>query len=59
MFVVGAEGDNRLHAFNGETGEPLAAPPETMSGLRHLQTLIVAEDRVYVAGDGAVAAFAW
>jgi hypothetical protein len=35
LWMVGAEGDNHLHAFRGDTGEPLfnAGPP--MSGLRH------------------------
>ncbi len=57
VWVVGAEGDDRLHAFRGDTGEPLASPLETMRGLRHFQTLIAGEDRLYVAADGAVYAF--
>ena len=57
VWVVGAEGDDRLHAFRGDTGEPLASPPETMRGLHHFQTLIAGEDRLYVAADGAVYAF--
>ncbi len=57
VFIVGAEGDNRLHAFKGETGELLASPPDQMHGLHHFQTLIATEDRLYVAGDGTVYAF--
>ena len=59
VFIVGAEGDNRLHAFRGDTGEPLASPPEHMRGLHHFQTLIATDDRLYVAADGTVYAFAF
>jgi outer membrane protein assembly factor BamB len=59
VFVVGGDGDNRLHAFRADNGEPLATPPETMRGLHHLQTLIAAKDRLYVAADDTVYAFAF
>ncbi len=59
VWVVGAEGDNRLHAFRGESGEPLVSPPETLRGLHHFQTLIASDDRLYVAADGAIYAFAF
>ena len=62
VWVVGAEGDNRLHGYRGDTGEPVFAgggPDEAMTGLHHFQTLIVAGDRLYVAGDGRVYAFAF
>jgi hypothetical protein len=60
VWVLGAEGDNRLHGFRGDTGEPLVtAPAQPMSGLRHLQTLIATQDRLYVAADGTVYAFAF
>jgi PQQ-like domain len=58
IWLVGAEGDNRLHAFNGETGEPLVGERgEAMAGLHRFQTLIATKDRLYVAGDGRVYAF--
>ncbi len=57
VLVVGAEGDNRLHAFRADDGEPLATPPGTMRGLHHFQTLIAAEDRLYVAANGTIYAF--
>ena len=58
VWVVGAEGDNRLHAFKGETGEPLAGERgEAMTGLHRFQTLIATKDRLYVAADGRVYAF--
>jgi outer membrane protein assembly factor BamB len=59
VFIVGAEGDNMLHAFNGETGQKLVASPEAMQGLHHFQTLIATENRLYVAADGTVYAFAY
>jgi outer membrane protein assembly factor BamB len=60
VWIVGAEGDNRLHGFKGDTGEPLftgGGSAEQMAGLHHFQTLIAAEDRLYVAADGKVYAF--
>ena len=60
VWIVGAEGDNRLHGYRGDTGEPIFAgggSNEAMSGLHHFQTLIVARDRLYVAGDSRVYAF--
>lgn len=59
VFIVGAEGDNRLHAFEGDNGQPLASPNEAMRGLHHFQTLIASDDRLYVAADGTVYAFAF
>jgi outer membrane protein assembly factor BamB len=56
VWILGAEGDNRLHAFRGDTGEVLFIGP-TLSGLRHFQTLIATEDRIYIAADGTVYAF--
>jgi hypothetical protein len=57
VWILGAEGDNRLHAFRGDTGEVLftSAP---LAGLRHFQTLIAADDRLYVGADGRLYAFA-
>jgi hypothetical protein len=62
VWIVGVEGDYRLHGFRGDTGEPLFAgggSAELMMGLHHFQTLIAAEDRLYVAADGRVYAFAY
>jgi outer membrane protein assembly factor BamB len=57
VWVAGAEGDDRLHAFRGDTGQPLYTSPERLDGLRHFVTMLVAEGRLYLAGDGRVAAF--
>jgi hypothetical protein len=61
VWMVGAEGDNRLHGFKGDTGEPLipASPGPAMVGLRHFQTLIATRDRLYVGADGQIYAFAF
>jgi outer membrane protein assembly factor BamB len=56
VWMLGAEGDDRLHAFRGDTGEPLFTS-EAFSGLRRFQTLIVAQNRIYVGADGHVYAF--
>jgi outer membrane protein assembly factor BamB len=56
VWILGAEGDNRLHAYRGDNGEVLFTGP-VLSGLRHFQTLIATEDRIYIAADGAVYAF--
>ena len=58
VWVLGAEGDNQLHGFRGDTGEKVFnGPPQAMTGLRHFQTLIATEDRLYVAADGTIYAF--
>jgi hypothetical protein len=58
VWMLGAEGDGRLHAFRGDTGEPLFTSPP-LAGLRHFQTLIATRDRLYVGADGRVYAFAF
>ena len=56
VWMLGAEGDNRLHGFRGDTGERLFASPPLV-GLRHFQTLIAADDRLFVGADGRLYAF--
>ncbi len=56
VWILGAEGDNRLHAFRGDTGAAIFTS-QPMSGLRHFQTLIATPDRLYVGADGRVYAF--
>jgi outer membrane protein assembly factor BamB len=58
VWVLGAEGDNRLHAFRGDTGEAIFAS-EPLSGLRHLQTLIATRDHLYVGADERIYAFSF
>jgi hypothetical protein len=56
VWMLGAEGDDRLHAFRGDTGAPLFES-QPLAGLRHFQTLIATPDRLYVGADGRVYAF--
>jgi len=56
VWMLGAEGDNRLHGFRGETGEEIFTS-EPLSGLRHFQTLIATQDRLYVGADNGIYAF--
>jgi hypothetical protein len=61
VWIVGAEGDGRLHGFRGDNGEPLftSGSKDAMAGLRHFQTLIAADNRLFVAADGRLYAFAF
>jgi hypothetical protein len=62
VWIVGAEGDNRLHGFKGDTGEPVFAggsSADAMSGLRHFGTLIAAADRLFVGADDRIYAFSF
>jgi hypothetical protein len=60
VWIVAAEGDNLLHGFRGDTGEPLfTGSADTLRGLHHFQSLLATEDRLYVGADGKVYAFAF
>ena len=62
VWVLGAEGDDRLHGYRGDTGEPLftgGGPGDAMTGLRHFQALLAAGDRLYVGADSRIYAFAF
>jgi outer membrane protein assembly factor BamB len=67
VWVVGTEdhltsGDQRLHGYDGDTGAVVydgGGPNELMAGTHYYSTTgIVAQGRVYVAGDNKVYAFA-
>jgi hypothetical protein len=57
VWILGAEGDGRLHGYRGDTGEPLFVSGDAMTGLRHFQGLLAAGDRLYVGADGRIYAF--
>ncbi len=57
VWIVGAEGDNRLHAFRGDNGEPILGSQPRMQGLRHFATIVITQDRLFVPGDGRIYAF--
>jgi hypothetical protein len=62
VWILGAEGDDRLHGYRGDTGETLfggGGPGDAMTGLRHFQDLLAAGDRLYVGADGRLYAFAF
>ncbi len=62
VWILGAEGDNRLHGFRGDTGEVLfggGGSGERMTGLRHFATFIATRDRLYVGADGRLYAFSF
>src|SRR5581483_466968 len=60
VWSVGAEGDERLHGFDGETGAEVYVPDvarDTMGPLSRYVTPIAAKGRIFVAGTSAVYAF--
>jgi len=58
VWTLGAEGDNRLHGFRGDTGELLITTPgAALTGLRHFQTLIATPERLFVGADDGIYAF--
>ena len=61
VWVVGTEGDQRLHGYDGDTGAVIYAgggPNELMANTRKWNTGIVARGRIYFAADNKVYAFA-
>jgi hypothetical protein len=56
VWIVGAEGDDELHGFRGDTGEEIFTS-DPLTGLRRFVTILSAAGRLYVAGDGRVLAF--
>jgi hypothetical protein len=61
VWILGAEGDNQLHGFRGDTGAVLfgGSPGDRLTGLRHFETLIATRDRLYVGADGRLYAFSF
>lgn len=58
VWITSAEGDNRLHGFRGDTGEPLfTGPRQPLLGLRHLQAPIATGKQIYIASDGGIYRF--
>ena len=56
VWIAGAERDNRLHGFRGDTGQEVFTG-DPLPGLRHFVTILAAAGRLYVAGDGRIFAF--
>lgn len=62
IWIVGGEGDDRLHGFRGDTGEEIfegGGVNDRMTNMRHFATVVAASGRLYVAGDSRVYSFAF
>jgi outer membrane protein assembly factor BamB len=61
VWAVGASGDQKLHGYDGDTGDVIFAgggPSETMAGTHSYNTTgIVARGRIYVGTDNKIYAF--
>ena len=58
VWVVGAEGNELLQGFDGDTGATIFAGGATpIPGARHFTTPIAAKGRIFVAADNSVVAF--
>jgi hypothetical protein len=60
VWAVGSEGDQRLHGYDGDTGNVVYAgggANELMTGTRRFNTGIAARGRIYLANDNKVYAF--
>ncbi len=60
VWSVGAEGDNRLHGFDGDTGQIVYAgggPGDVIGPVRRYQTPILAGGRIFIPADNTVKAF--
>jgi hypothetical protein len=60
VWGIGSENDQRLHAFNADTGAVVysgGGANELMAGTRRWNTAIAARGRIYVANDNKVYAF--
>ena len=56
VWSVGAEGDEQLHGFDGDTGNQLVGVDTGLSVARFV-TPMAAKGRIFVAGDSAIRAF--
>jgi outer membrane protein assembly factor BamB len=60
VWAVGAEDDNRLHAFDADTGDEILTGDcggDTPATVHRFTAPIVAKGRIFVAADGHVYAF--
>ncbi len=61
VWAVGAESDQRLHGYDGDTGAVIyngGGSSDTMASTSRFITPIVAKGRIFVAADGQLYAFA-
>jgi hypothetical protein len=59
VWMVGAKGDDRLHAFRGNDGQAILTEPQvSLQGLRHFAPIVATTEHLFVPGDGRIYAFA-
>ena len=61
VWLDGAEGDNRLHGFQGDNGAPIFTggnPTDETPNVRRFSTILAADGRLFVAGGGQIYSFA-
>jgi hypothetical protein len=58
VWITGAQGDEELHGFNGQTGVPIYSSASLVATVPHFSTLLEAEGHIYVPADGMVFGFA-
>ena len=59
VWSLGAEGDQRLHGFDGDTGQVVyggGGAGDTLGSVQRFHTPILAKGRIFVGADGAVRA---
>jgi hypothetical protein len=59
VWVIGAEDDERLRGFDGDSGAPVVAGPAAGAKVRRFQPPIVSGGRIYVGTEGGVRAYVW
>jgi hypothetical protein len=57
VWVVGAQGNQQLHGYDGDTGAVIYAGGESMTGTRKWNSGIAARGSIYVANDNKVYKF--
>jgi hypothetical protein len=58
VWIVGAEGDNMLHGYDGDSGNPVFQGGGISLGtVDHFSTPIIAKGRIFVGAEGKVYAF--
>jgi hypothetical protein len=59
VWITGAEGDDRLHAFRGDSGESILSQPQVqLQGLQHFGSIVATPKHIFVPADGRIYAFA-
>jgi hypothetical protein len=58
VWIAGAEGDDRLHAFRGDNGESVLMKPQvSLHGVRHFAPIVATTEHLFVPADDRIYAF--